>query len=200
MNLPALRPRKYRLHGRTITRTEAAAMMGVTEARIDEWVDLGAPMRSVDTRGRAATFDCTELTEWLLNSEQDIRPKRHEGDDLPPSAQEIADVIGRERTLFLIGRLPQSGSRPWRVCLYVPTRIGPDHPLVSLIGWRDANLLVREFGGIILQPSNCRFLHRRWRTTEVRRLHGAGWAVRDIAGMLDISARQVANIVSVKMA
>lgn len=115
---------------------------------------------------------------------------------LPPSAQEIADVIGRERTLYLIGRLPQSGSRKWRVCLYVPKRLAPDHPLVDLIGWRDADLLRKEFGGMILQPSNCNYLHRDFRNREVRRMHGDGWSIADIAEAVELSDRQVRNIIA----
>ncbi|MBD9528931.1 hypothetical protein [Paracoccus sp. PAR01] len=110
---------------------------------------------------------------------------------LPPSAQEIADVIGRERTLYLIGQLPRSGSRKWRVNLYVPKRVNPDHPLVQMIGWDDANRLVDEFGGMILQPSNCNFLHREFRNREVRRLRDEGWSISAIADAVEISARQV---------
>lgn len=115
---------------------------------------------------------------------------------LPPSAQEIADVIGRDRTLFLIGQLPQAGRRKWRVVLYIPKRIDPDHKLVRLIGWDDAMKLVRHFGGEILQPSNCRFLHREFRNAEVVRLWRAGEKLPLIADMVDLSYRQVRNIIA----
>lgn len=196
MNLPALRPRHYRLRGRTMTKAEVAAMMNIAEGRIDDWVAMGAPVKEVDDLGQAATFDCTRLTEWLLRAEQASPKRRDDASPLPPSAQEIADVIGRERALFLIGKLPKAGSRSWRVCLYVPKRIGPDHPLVSLIGWRDANLLVREFGGMILQPSNCVQVHRDFRNREARRLHAEGWTIGRLADLFDLSERQVANILA----
>ena len=37
---------------------------------------------------------------------------------LPESVQEIAEVIGRDKALEFIGKLPVSGSRSWRVCVY----------------------------------------------------------------------------------
>jgi hypothetical protein len=82
---------------------------------------------------------------------------------LPPSAQEIADVIGRDRALFLIGQLPVSGARSWRRVVYIPKRMPLDHPLVALMGWHDAEKLRRTFGGEILQPSNCNCVARAWR-------------------------------------
>lgn len=114
---------------------------------------------------------------------------------LPPSAQEIADVIGRERALLLIGQLPQAGRRKWRVVLYIPKRIDPDHNLVRLIGWEDAMRLVRHFGGEILQPSNCRFLPRAFRDAEIIRLWRAGEKLPLIADKFDLSYRQVRNII-----
>ena len=82
---------------------------------------------------------------------------------LPESVQEIAEVIGREKALEFIGRLPTSGSRAWRVCVYIPKRLPADHKLVEMLGWHDAKRLVDAFSGMILQPSNCRFLHRQHR-------------------------------------
>jgi hypothetical protein len=83
---------------------------------------------------------------------------------LPTTAQELADVLGRERALYLIGQLPvcyvkdkrwkpranSKGSR--RVILYVPKRLRPDHRLVAILGWNDAQRLVDAFGGEILCP------------------------------------------------
>ena len=116
--------------------------------------------------------------------------------ELPPSAQELADVIGRERTLHLIGQLPRSGSRAWRVNLYVPKSVTLDHPLVKILGWTDAMLLVREFGGMILQPSNCNFLHREFRNREVRRMRDQGTTIAAIAEAVELTQRQVRNIIA----
>lgn len=113
---------------------------------------------------------------------------------LPQSVQEIADVIGRERALYLIGQLPAAGSRSWRVCFYVPKRIKPDHQLVEILGWHDAMRMVRHFGGEILQTSNCNFLHREFRNREIWRMHGEGLRLREIAEAVDLSEYHVRDI------
>jgi hypothetical protein len=116
--------------------------------------------------------------------------------ELPPSAQEIADVIGREKTLFLIGSLPRSPSRNWRVNLYVPRRMALDHWLITLLGFDDAEKLRREFGGMILQPSNCANVHRGFRNREVRRMAAEGTPAHEIAAAVDLTPRQVRNILA----
>jgi hypothetical protein len=118
--------------------------------------------------------------------------------DLPESVQEIADVIGRERALYLIGQIPQCGKRSWRVNLYVPQRLKPDHQLVQILGWQDAQRMVREFGGMILQPSNCNHLHRRFRNATIHRLAADGQSIQDIAESVQLTARQVRNILAEK--
>jgi len=100
---------------------------------------------------------------------------------LPGVAQDIADIIGRDQALRLIFQLPASGSRPWRVCLYVPKRMAVDDLLVRFLGFRDAERMRRHFGGEILQPSNCRYLERAWRNVAIWRLSELGYAVPVIA-------------------
>lgn len=115
---------------------------------------------------------------------------------LPPSTQEIADVIGRERALFLIGKIRPTPGRSWRVCFYVPRRMPLDHWLVRLLGYRDAEALRREFGGIILQPGGCGHLTREFRNREVRRMASEGCLPAEIAAAVDLSPRQVRNILA----
>lgn len=113
---------------------------------------------------------------------------------LPESVQEIAEVIGRDKALYLIGQLPTCGKRSWRVVLYVPKRIRADHQLVRLLGWHDAQAMVREFGGMILQPSNCNQVHRQFRNQEVRRLADSGLDNDAIAAAVGVSTRTVRRI------
>lgn len=113
---------------------------------------------------------------------------------LPESVQEIADVIGREKALELIGKLPACGRRSWRVVLYVPKRLKPDHKLVQLIGWPTADKLVRHFGGEILQPSNCRCVVRAQRNERIRDLAANDNNPQQIAEQVGLSERQVRNI------
>lgn len=123
---------------------------------------------------------------------------------LPASVQELADVIGTERALFLIGRLPrcfagivtEKGSRKaWRPMLYVPTlrRLTVDHQLVRILGWPDAEKLCRHFGGEILQPANCAEVYRPFRDQSLRRLHTEGVDVKTLAEWFGVSERTVKN-------
>lgn len=115
--------------------------------------------------------------------------------DLPQSVMEIVEIIGREQALRLIGSLPQSGSRKWRVCLYVPKALQSlDHPLVKVLGWADAKKLVSHFSGEILQPSNCKFLARRVRNRRMFEMREAGHGFSEIARAFDMSPRQVREI------
>lgn len=115
---------------------------------------------------------------------------------LPPSTQEIADVIGREKALFLIGQLKPTPGRSWRVCLYVPRRMPLDHWLVRLLGYQDAEELRREFGGIILQPGSCSHLVREFRNREVRRMAAEGMSHAEIADAVGLSSRHVRNLLA----
>jgi hypothetical protein len=68
---------------------------------------------------------------------------------LPPTAQVVADVIGREATLAL------AMSCLYR-CLYVPKgKLGPDSYLVRTIGEEKAKLMQKEFIGMLLPLATC---------------------------------------------
>lgn len=99
----------------------------------------------------------------------------------PQSVCEIAEVIGIEKALLLCRSLLFSGSRPWRVVLYVPKRMGADHRLVGILGFEDAMSLSRHFGGEILQISNGRFVGRQHFLKSVQYLRGKGWGASAIA-------------------
>ena len=118
---------------------------------------------------------------------------------LPSSVQEIADVIGRETALFLIGQLPtcyagNDGKRSTRVILYVPKRLSPNHRLVRILGWHVAAQLVEGFGGEILQPANCQEVYRRFRDGEARRLIADGLSATHLAEVMAVSERHIRNI------
>jgi hypothetical protein len=117
---------------------------------------------------------------------------------LPRSVQDIADVIGRERALFLIGMLPRflrSDARGGeQVILYVPRNLKPDHQLVRLLGWQDAAALVRAFGGELLKPGNCRHLYRGFRDQGITSMLQAGLPVALVAEWFGVSERHVKNV------
>jgi len=104
-------------------------------------------------------------------------------------AQEIADVIGRERALFLIGKLPRMyhrSAQSERVCLYVPKVLPVDHALVRLIGWSDAAKLVKVFGGEILQPGTCKEVYRAFRDKSIARMLEQGRPLREVADLMQV--------------
>lgn len=122
---------------------------------------------------------------------------------LPASAQEIANVIGREATLSLIGQLPRCIAGKVRkksshVIMYVPKRIGLDHPLVRMIGWIDASRLVQAFGGEIMFPANCAGIHRAFRDKEILKMLADGLKPVVVAAAVGISERHVRNIIREK--
>jgi hypothetical protein len=114
---------------------------------------------------------------------------------LPKSAQEIAEVIGREKALFLIGTHRSVGRRSWRVNIYVPKRLPPDHNLVRLLGWQSAKKLSDYFGGEILQPSNCRCIEREFRNQAIMERHEAGMPAREIADSLGVTYDTVKKLI-----
>ncbi len=123
---------------------------------------------------------------------------------LPASVQEIADVIGRERALHLIGQLPRcyagtARKRSERVIMYVPKRLdfsgrGDIHPLVRILGWADAQKLVHAFGGEIMHPSTCPGVYRPYRDEQIARLVNDGVPVATVAQWFDVSDRLVKNV------
>jgi len=124
---------------------------------------------------------------------------------LPRSVQEIADVIGRERALYLVGHLPRCTTRDKRypgatashVMLYVPTvqRLQLDHDLVRILGYKDAIKLCKAFGGEILQPASCADIYRRYRDSMIARLlFTEGMSVQNVAAIVGVSDRHVRGI------
>lgn len=127
---------------------------------------------------------------------------------LPSSVQEIANVLGTERALFLIGQLPrcytpgksgtawETGKRVGaeRVVMYVPKRLDFDHELVRILGWKDAQKLVQAFGGEILNPATCSSVYKPFRDEQIARLVGMGLPASTVAQWFDVSERQVRNL------
>lgn len=107
-------------------------------------------------------------------------------------------MLGRERALFLIGRLPRfvrmDSRQGEQVILYVPRTLKPDHPLVRLIGWADADKLVQAFGGELLKPANCGNVYRGFRDASIRRMVSEGVPAVLVAEWFGLTARHVKNL------
>lgn len=119
--------------------------------------------------------------------------------DLPESVREIAEVIGRDDALRLIGQLPtcyagKEGHKSNRVIMYVPKSLKPDHTLVRILGFTTAMKLVRHFGGEILQPANCRAIYTRFRDEAINQMLAAGARPSMVAELLSVSERHVRNL------
>ena len=119
------------------------------------------------------------------------------GKRLPRSVQELADVIGRDAALFLIGHLPRAYSKchpSGQVVLYVPRTLKVDHHLVALLGWNTAMRLVRAFGGEMLQPAHCADLYRDFRDRSIVRLLNEGHRVSVLAEWFGVCERHIQNL------
>jgi len=121
---------------------------------------------------------------------------------LPASVQEIADVIGDERALYLVGQLPRCyhkdprkpNSHSAHVIMYVPKALKLDHQLVKILGWHDAQKLVNAFGGEILKPGTCAEVYRRYRDQEIGRMLADGLQPAYVAEIMRVSERTVRNL------
>ncbi len=123
---------------------------------------------------------------------------------LPKSVQEIADVIGRERALYLIGQLPRCiagapGKQSSRVMLYVPTlsRLTLSHDLVRILGYNDAVRLCRHFGGEILQPANCAEIYKNYRDKTIDSMLSSGMTAVHVAAIMCMNVQYVRELARV---
>jgi hypothetical protein len=121
---------------------------------------------------------------------------------LPKSVQEIADVIGRERALYLVGQLPRCvagapGKQSSRVMLYVPTlpRLTLQHDLVRILGLKDAERMCRHFGGEILQPANCAEIYKNYRDRMIDSLSRDGMSAAQISATVGITVQHVRQVI-----
>lgn len=117
---------------------------------------------------------------------------------LPSSVQEVADVIGREKALELVGKLP-SLRRPsgtpgeQRIEVYIPMlcNLKPDHKLVRMIGYAAAERLCHRFSGEILQLATCKGVYRAFRDKAVMRALNDGATEAEASEWFGVSIKTV---------
>lgn len=113
-------------------------------------------------------------------------------------------MIGREPALYLVGQLPRysppstttaAGGTERRVYVYVPhaSWLKPDHQLVSVLGWVNAEKLCRHFGGEFLHLANCAEIYRTFRDDAIVRVVREGVPVKMAAEWFGVSERHVRN-------
>lgn len=116
---------------------------------------------------------------------------------LPAIVQDIADVIGRDAALYLVGhhlRWDGRGQRGKAGSLYVPHKLTANHRLVLLLGLKTATALVAGFGGEIIHLSSCKGIVQRFRDDEIRRLAADGANDNALADWFGVTRRHVRNI------
>lgn len=124
--------------------------------------------------------------------------------DLPDSVQQIADVIGRDKALLLVGKLPRCHRRDERypnakngqAVMYVPkpSYLTLDHFLVQTLGWIDAERLCKEFGGLIMYPAKCADIARKFKNDAILRMARTGIKTAAVAIAFGMSERHVRNL------
>ena len=121
---------------------------------------------------------------------------------LPNSVQQIADVIGREKALELVGKLPRMNppSRSkgeTQVCVYIPMlcNLKPDHKLAKMIGYKAAEKLSLRFGSEILHLATCRDLYRSFRNDAIIRMIEEEIPEELVAEWMGVSTRTVSMVV-----
>lgn len=118
--------------------------------------------------------------------------------NLPHSVREIAEVIGVQQALFLIGQLPRwcSADKSRRIILYVPHRMRADDRLVRILGIHDAMKLHAAFRGELLHVANCQGIYKTFRDKSIAQLSLSGMKNKDIAEVMGVSERHVRGILA----
>jgi Mor transcription activator family protein len=114
----------------------------------------------------------------------------HDGcrDLMPKSLREIADRIGLDATLALVGRFGGTS-------VYVPRKLDASHPLCEALGLEAARRLVEEYGRIDLNVPKAQAYWLRRRHAAIRRKHSEGARINELALTYGYTARYVRNIV-----
>lgn len=106
---------------------------------------------------------------------------------LPRSVQEVAEVIGREKALELVGKINPtfhpSHPNERRIYLYVPMlpNLKPDHAIVRMIGYPAAEKLSLRFGSELLKLATCHDIYRNHRNKAIAAELERGGTEEDVA-------------------
>lgn len=112
--------------------------------------------------------------------------------NLPETAQQIADVIGYEKTMELVRAKQGDKCRS----LYVPTsgRLKDSHLLVQTLGVEAARELANEFAGYTLSLPRCPSVFKQERNKKVIQMRQQGMKYQSIAEELDMELEAVKAI------
>jgi hypothetical protein len=119
---------------------------------------------------------------------------------LPDSVTQIANLIGRDKALYLIGKLSKLSKRPREVSLYIPKKLKSHHKLVDIIGYEDTHKLVNAYGGEILCIASCHSLVRHYRNEYLKHLKlispekASQIDIASLSNVFGISKKQARNL------
>lgn len=116
--------------------------------------------------------------------------------ELPFSVQEVADVIGRQKALHLIGRLhcKSTNGRRQKYKLHVPKHAKPHFNLSKIIGLDDAKAMSKEFAGITLHLAGCAEIIRDFRNQGIENAIKRNIPTKMIASWFGVTTRQIRYI------
>lgn len=109
--------------------------------------------------------------------------------DLPPLAQELVVLIGFGAAIQLINYRPG-------LPIYIPVVACDTHHLADVIGMHSFALLVKNYGGDVLTPPNCKWAITRIRHRNVIKLRSSGYSQTEVAALAGLTPRQIRNIES----
>ena len=112
---------------------------------------------------------------------------RANADELPPMLADLATTIGTAATLKLLDRF--GGTR-----LYVPGRVGDEHPLVFAIGKEAADKLVAVYGRERIDVPRASEMWRASRDADIRDRYRAGETAAELARYYQVTERTIYRI------
>ena len=119
---------------------------------------------------------------------------------LPGIADEIAELIGVDKTLYFISQLPvkyigSKGKAANRITVYIRYSVDFNHRLVQILGLNDAEKICEAFGGEILQlPNYLNIVYNPYRDDNILRLLNEGVPREMLADWFDVSFEHVRRI------
>ena len=109
---------------------------------------------------------------------------------LPPTAQVVADIIGRSATLLLASKCQYRH-------FYIPRQqLSASHWIVRTIGPRKASALQSVFGGELIPLANCYHVHQAERDAQIRAAARAGDPIHVIASRFKLSPGHIKRLLN----
>ena len=118
---------------------------------------------------------------------QSVNP--HKPKELPLNAKIIAQYIGRDSTLKLAAASSHEK-------VYIPKTYRPNYPIERVIGKEKFLILIKQFGGILLDMPRCSTIYIQERNQRIVDMYIKKESVSKIAGAFSITRMQVYNVIN----